>query len=427
MKRGRRVNSRLLRSCVTFALSLTGASACEAPSTRPPVSNSVDQTAGTAGTASTETTPCQAAYGSACGATCSGDATCGAGLHCKEGTCAAECIEASDCGNGKCTSDGRCDDIVLNPTETDPTPTAENPKCIEGQVEFKAVVPQVWLLLDRSGSMTELLGGISRWAALGSVLLGDPTNPVDRGVVGDFEKSVAFGAVFYTTGAGVTGCALDLESVALAANNYVHIRQRYNKLSPTGGTPTADSIAATVAVAASSDLTGGPKILVLATDGAPGACSPRSGSATTAVEQEVEKAFQKKIQTFAISISTGTDAFHMQRVANIGVGLPADSMTPATLYSAESQQQLKDAFSSILTEVPRSCVFELNGNVERMRADEGTVALAGQELTYGDPNGWLLKQADQVELVGSACAQIQAGEAELDISFPCAVFTPVVK
>jgi hypothetical protein len=72
-------------------------------------------------------------------------------------------------------------------------------------------------------------------------------------------------------------------------------------------------------------------------------------------------------------------------------------------------------------------VFELNGNVERPRAGEGTVVLAGQELPYGDPNGWLLKQADQVELVGSACAQIQAGEAELDISFPCAVFTPVVK
>jgi hypothetical protein len=316
---------------------------------------------------------------------------------------------------------------VLRPTETDPTPTGQNPKCIEGQVEFKAVVPQVWLLLDRSGSMTESLGTTSRWAALGSVLLGDATNPTDRGVVGDFEKSVAFGAVFYTTGAGASGCALDLESVALAANNYVYIRQRYNKLSPTGGTPTADSIAATVAVAASSDLTGGPKILVLATDGAPGTCSPRTGSATVEVEKEVEKAFQKKIQTFAVSIATGTDILHMQRVANIGVGLPADSATPATLYSASSQQQLKDAFSSILTEVPRSCVFELNGNVERARAGEGTVVLAGQELTYGDADGWLLKQADQVELVGSACAQIQAGEADLDISFPCAVFTPVVK
>jgi hypothetical protein len=427
MQRGR-VNNRQLRLCMTFALGLSGAtSACEAPATRPAVSNPMEPTAGSAGTASSATTPCQVAYGSACDAACSGDAACGAGLHCKEGKCTAECVQASDCANGKCTSDGHCDDIMLMPTETDPTPTSENPKCIEGQVEFKAVVPQVWLLLDRSGSMTSLLGTTSRWVALGTVLLGDPTNPLDRGVVGDFEKSVAFGAVFYTTGAGASGCALDLESVALAANNYVHIRQRYNKLSPSGNTPTADSIAATVAVAASSDLTGGPKILVLATDGAPGSCSPRTGSATSEVEKEVEKAFQKKIQTFAISISTGTDVPHMQRVANIGAGLAADSPTPATLYTAESQQQLKDAFSSILTEVPRSCVFELNGNVERARAGEGTVVLAGQELTFGDPDGWLLKQADQVELVGSACAQIQAGEANLDISFPCAVFTPVVK
>jgi hypothetical protein len=426
MQRGR-VNNRQLRFGVIFALSLSAATACEAPDKQPVGGSPMAPTAGSAGSAATEATPCQQAYGSACGAACSGDASCGAGLHCKDGKCTAECAQEGDCGSGECTADGRCDDIELKPTETDPTPTNENPKCIEGQVEFKAVVPQVWLLLDRSGSMTSSLGTISRWAALGSVLLGDPTNPLDRGVVGDFEKSVAFGAVFYTTGSGTSGCALDLESVALAANNYVHIRQRYNKLSPTGGTPTADSVAATVAVAASSDLTGGPKILVLATDGAPGSCSPRMGSATTEVEQEVEKAFQKQIQTFAVSISTGTDIPHMQRVANIGAGLAADSPTPATLYTAESPQQLKDAFSAILTEVPRSCVFELNGNVERARADEGSVVLAGQELTYGDPNGWLLKQADQVELVGSACAQIQAGEADLDISFPCAVFTPVVK
>jgi len=32
-----------------------------------------------------------------------------------------------------------------------------------------------------------------------------------------------------------------------------------------------------------------------------------------------------------------------------------------------------------------------------------------------------------VELLGEACAQIQAGEEDLDITFPCEVFTPVVK
>jgi hypothetical protein len=115
------------------------------------------------------------------------------------------------------------------------------PKCIEGQVEFKPVIPQVWLLLDRSGSMSSSLGTISRWTAMGNVLLGDPAVPDDRGVVGEFEHQVAFGVVFYTDGSGSTGCVLNLESVALAANNYRDIRQRYNKLGPSGGTPTADS------------------------------------------------------------------------------------------------------------------------------------------------------------------------------------------
>ena len=101
-----------------------------------------------------------------------------------EGSCTVECVEATDCGKGQCTSTGRCDEIVLDPPMTDPTPLEENPKCIEGQVEFKAVVPQVWLLLDRSGSMTGALGAVTRWAALGSVLLGDPIDPTDRGVVG---------------------------------------------------------------------------------------------------------------------------------------------------------------------------------------------------------------------------------------------------
>jgi hypothetical protein len=275
--------------------------------------------------------------------------------------------------------------------------------------------------------MSDYLGSTSRWDALGAVLLGEPMNAADRGVVGSFEDRVAFGAVFYTSGTASTGCVLDLESVALAANNYVDIRQRYRKLSPTGGTPTADSVAATVAVAASHDLTGGPKLLVLATDGAPGSCAARSGAATTEVEKEVALAFSKGIRTFAISIATATDILHMQRVANIGVGLPATGTTAAPLYTAASQTELGDAFTTILSEVPRTCVFSLNGRVKSENADQGRVVLAGQPVLYADPNGWVLRRADQVELVGTACDQIQAGEENLDISFPCAVFTPIVE
>lgn len=379
-----------------------------------------------------EPDPCKLAFGEACGRACADDAACEAGLHCKEGACWAACTDSTECGAGECSPQGRCvaddDNIMLNPFTTDPTPPKEGdaPVCIEGQVEFKPVVPQVWLLLDRSGSMSEYLGTTSRWDALGAVLLGEPTDVTDRGVVGSFEDRVAFGAVFYTTGSATTGCVLDLESVALAANNYVDIRQRYRKLSPTGGTPTADSVAATVAVAASSDLTGGPKLLVLATDGAPGSCAARTEAATTEVEKEVALAFSKGIRTFAISIASSTDIPHMQRVANIGVGLPVTGSIVAPLYTAASQTELSSAFTTILSEVPRSCVFSLNGRVQAENADRGSVKLAGQPVTYGDPDGWVLRQPDQVELVGAACDRVQAGEDALDITFPCAVFTPVV-
>jgi hypothetical protein len=319
--------------------------------------------------------------------------------------------------------------IEVDPPDLDASVATPDgaPTCVEGQVEFTPVMPQIWLLLDRSGSMTSLLETTSRWEALGAVILGDPATPLDRGVVGDFQDRAAFGAVFYTTGSGSGGCVLDLESIAPAANNYTKIRQRYSKLSPSGGTPTADSVAATVAEAASRDLTGGPKILVLATDGAPGGCAPREEAATVEVEKEVAKAFGKGIKTFAVSIATETDATHMQRVANIGVGLAADASPPAPFYTAESQEDLKLAFSTIVQDLPRSCVFSLNGEVDAENADQGTVTLAGVTLVYGDENGWALKQADQVELLGEACDKIQAGEEDLDITFPCEVFTPVVK
>ena len=81
----------------------------------------------------------------------------------------------------------------------------------------------------------------------------------------------------------------------------------------------------------------------------------------------------------------------MQRVANIGVGKPGDETAmPAKLYTAESQADLKTAFSTILTDVPRSCVFSLNGRVKAENASEGTVVLNGQA---GDKSSWWWRPA----------------------------------
>lgn len=367
-----------------------------------------------------------------CDLSCSEEMPCPPGLHCKSGACGADCAQSGDCAETEeCAADGRCavdSNITLDPLETDPDrPEEEVPECIEGEVEFEAVVPEVSLLLDRSGSMSGGLGTVTRWDALGLVLLGDPTVAGDHGVVGDFEDRVAFGASFYTSGGGGPyGCVLDLESVALARNNYTSIRQRYQQIGPSGGTPTGEAVNAVVANALDADLGGGPKILVLATDGEPTGCGISSDPAGD-VERGVSSAFEDGMKTFAISIATDTDPTHMQRVANLGAGLPVDADPPAPYYTAESQEDLALAFASILEEVPRSCVFALNGKVDPDQADEGTVTLAGEELVYEDPDGWILPQVDQVELLGGACEQIRAGEEDLDITFPCSVFTPVVK
>jgi hypothetical protein len=116
----------------------------------------------------------------------------------------------------------------------------------------------------------------------------------------------------------------------------------------------------------------------------------------------------------------------MQRVANLGVGKPKDeTVAPAKLYTADNQAALKTAFSTILSDVPRSCVFSLNGRVKAENASEGTVVLNGQTLVYQDTNGWTLKSPDQVELLGSSCEKVRAGEVKLDINFPCRIFVPV--
>src|SRR4051794_17290533 len=166
----------ILRSCVVTALGLVALPGCHTETKQPAVVLDEPKTPSEPETMDAASSPCQLVFGASCGATCSNDDPCPPGLHCEGGSCAAECIAKNDCKKGDCSPDGQCvesDGIFLDPAMTDPTDTSLPPVCIEGQVEFKAVVPQVWLLLDRSGSMQDaLVSGTTRWAALGNVLFG---------------------------------------------------------------------------------------------------------------------------------------------------------------------------------------------------------------------------------------------------------------
>lgn len=52
---------------------------------------------------------CSAEYGSRCGASCVGDASCGSGLFCSNGACTAQCKGEVGCLEGQfCSVQGRC-------------------------------------------------------------------------------------------------------------------------------------------------------------------------------------------------------------------------------------------------------------------------------------------------------------------------------
>ena len=291
---------------------------------------------------------------------------------------------------------------------------------------------QVWMLIDRSGSMdwaidstTQVKTG-ERWDTLRRVLLGDPNEVDDVGVVGDFQSQVSFGASFFTT-TGQATCGLDLVSVDIGFDNYDPIKTQYDALSPGGGTPTAEAINSLAATADATPAGTGPKIIILATDGEPNDCV-LPGEPETNVEDAVAAAFGDQILTFLVFIGPDLGASHqghLQSIANLGVGRPADSATPAEYFTAQNEEKLREAFQAIVGGA-RGCVFDLEGEVEESGAGLGTVTLSGNTLVYEDENGWRLASPSQVELLGSACDEIKDGETNLDINFPCEVYEPAV-
>ncbi|HEX7476716.1 MAG TPA: hypothetical protein VF331_02815 [Polyangiales bacterium] len=53
------------------------------------------------------------------------------------------------------------------------------------------------------------------------------------------------------------------------------------------------------------------------------------------------------------------------------------------------------------------------------------MSVNGKNLACNDPNGWHLRDAQTIELSGTACDAFKADvTAQLHAAFPCTVFTP---
>jgi von Willebrand factor type A domain len=337
--------------------------------------------------------------------------TCPSGYYCNSGgTCFAQCTQGgNECGDGyTCTFDGHC-----RPGEPDPGTGSGSDMCPAVAFTAKPTIPSVLLLVDRSGSMREDFGGVSKWDAVRNALV-DNTN----GVVTTLASKAYFGAMLYDEVSG-TACPR-LATVPRALNNANAIRSALaTQPDRNASTPTAKSIAAAAAsFVANPPPAGSPPLIVLATDGIPYVCSQgqtddRPGSVAAAAA-----AFAGGYKVIPLSVGNGVGDQHLQDVANAGAGVQAGQPN-APFYKANNPAALKAAFDAIIGGVV-SCDLSVNGSVTQDQAAQAVVKLNGRTLVFNSE--WQLIGDRTIRILGASCDELKSSAAPVvDGTFPCGV------
>ena len=342
----------------------------------------------------------------ACDPTPGAAQTCPSGFYCSEdGKCDAECtIGGGQCGDGyQCTANGRCESTDM------PTPSGPDASCPAVNFTAKAVTPSISLLIDRSGSMNDPIGGTTRYNAIRTSLV-DQTN----GVVTKLQGKAYFGASLYSTD---LPCPR-LYSVPRAINNRDAIAQLINSQSPNGNTPTGPSIdQAVAAFAATPPPAGSPPIIVLATDGLPNECNSNDTNVGQQKSIAAAKAsYAAGIRLFILAVGNGINDAHLQAMANAGAGVQ-QGQPNAPYFISNTPQDLTNAFNQIIGGV-LSCELMINGTVDQNQAMGGTVVLNGMTLQYG--TDWTLSGPSTIKLLGQACETLKnSTNPMVTASFPC--------
>ncbi len=305
-----------------------------------------------------------------------------------------------------CTPSTIGGDPVPGPDAGDPGDPGDPQECPAVNFEAKAKVPSIQLLIDRSGSMADPIGNKSRYAAVRDALV-EPTD----GVVTNLEGRAYFGASLYSTD---SPCP-KLYTVPRSMNNRSGIASLINSQSPNGNTPTGPSIDQAVAeFAANPPPVDSPPVIVLATDGLPNGCNGGDGQA--AAVAAAGASYAAGIRLFVLAVGNGINDSHLQNVANAGAGVQAGQPN-AKFYVANTPAELKTAFEDIIGGVA-SCELSINGTIDESQAQNGTVTLNGNTLTYG--TDWELVNGNVVRLLGQACTDLKSSiNPIVNATFPC--------
>lgn len=363
-------------------------------------------------------------------------------------------------GNGNGNGTGGIIDIGGNDGGT-----GQNGGCNEFQVNFGQEIPNVVLLVDRSGSMWDnKVGQNTFW---------DILKPAILTVVQEFESEVKFSFTAYTAPeqsgpARSATCPTYVDSEPPQLNNGASIQSAYDLASTKidrSETPTIYAIEDAVELLLGLGADSGPKYIVLVTDGQPDFCDSQTGDcALLETIGVLQDAYNKGIGTIVVGLvsDSGGDsvtlARNLQLFANAGAGVEVPNPNPpqntydwcwSQIYgkptanypptwgtpTEDAQLHLPEQDTASLTAAiggvirgVKSCVYQLDGQVKINpdSADRGKIYIkkgdAEIEVTFGE--GWKLgADSTSVQLLGDSCDELKAIDTTgIRFDFPCDVF-----
>jgi hypothetical protein len=309
--------------------------------------------------------------------------------------------------------------------------------CGELELTTDRLIPNIMIIVDRSGSMLRDFEGDCPFEGNGCPNSGTPNPNFDQarwdsvedalvgpdGLVRRLDSIARFGLTLYWKPGEDSPAMSDGEmcastdGVAIAANldNAASIASAFDDNSPGGYTPTAEALESVTDALIAMPPPEGPTAYLLATDGAPNGCDEdgvdvdRNNSVAA-----VKRAFDLGIETFVLGVSFDDD--HLQDLANAGQGIDSG----AILWTADTVSELQAALEQIVVQNIPCTVGLSDGVVDTAKACAGKVRFNGELLACGDTErGWRAVDGRTIELMGSACREWRLGDADVAAAFPC--------
>jgi hypothetical protein len=306
--------------------------------------------------------------------------------------------------------------------------------CGQTNVSIKPLPPDILIVQDKSGSMSDPAGGnctganCSRWSQVSAAI---------DSVVKATETNVNWGMTFFPID---DTCGLPPNPIVpVGAMNSSPIQAAFTSNQPNGKTPTASALDA--AVKYMKTLTDpNPKFLLLATDGLPN-CGAGMGGAggqqggmggaggrgipgggppggsisaddSPAAEMAVTNAKTAGFPTFVVGIATASDAMATNTLNTMARNGGYPQTGAATeYYSVTDTASLETALNKIIG-MTLACTIPLTDKPDNL----ANVAVSAQDasgkriqIPQDATNGWSFDATmSNIVLNGSACAQLQS-------------------